>query len=492
MSATGVPETAELIPYFFLSRDLLARAGPPSYHPRMKASPKLLKLPPGPRSPIPGTVFRQLRRGPLEFLTKLTHDYGDISSFRAVGQLYVVINSPDLAQEILQTRAAEFWKGPALQNSKGLLGEGLLTAEGDVHRRQRKLMQPAFHAKQVETYSAQVLSSTNDLITQWKKLSPNSSRQLDIRPEMMGLALVIAGRALFGAILDSDIKTVHRCMDDLMNNYVRAVVPWGKLLNLLPLPSTRKLARARQDLITLVDRMIAARRAEITAGNTSATDLLSRMIAATDQDGPPERSGCPVGGVDGAGGKGAPMSDTQLRDQALTILTAGHETTANAMTFTLYLLAKYPVEQNKLRNSLSGRPDQEFQSQDSPLGHVLLESMRLYPPAWTVGRQNQTAMDIGGYHLPKKCTILIPQWTLHRDARFFPRSARLQSRPLAKTDPSAFRLHSFFHGSEELHRRILCLAGNAHCPLPPCPQLRFLPSARYARPSINPRHHPSA
>lgn len=363
-----------------------------------------LPLPPGPKSRIPGAVFRELRRGPLEFITRLARDYGNIASFRAAGQRYVIVSHPDLAKEILLTRADAFLKGPALQNSKGILGEGLLTAEGESHRQQRRLMQPAFHARHVANYAGEVVQCTHDIVQAWKQRTGTGGAEVDVRPEMMGLTLVIAGRALFGTMLGNEIQTVHRCMDDLMNNYVRSVVPWGKLLNLLPLPSTLKLARAQRDLFSLVDRMIAARRAEPDKGN----DLLSMMIAATD----------------GEGG-GARMTDKQLRDQCVTILTAGHETTANALTFTLYLLARHPAEQEKLRAEAQavlagGDPAPAMMDALVRTRWVLSESMRLYPPAWTMGRQNKEELELGGFRIPAKCTILIPQWTMQRDARFFP------------------------------------------------------------------------
>jgi len=374
----------------------------------MRSSPRL-PLPPGPRSWFPGAIFRELRRGPLEFFTKLTRDYGDISTYRAAGQRYIIINSPDLAREILLTQADAFWKGPALRNSRGILGEGLLTAEGEEHRRQRRLMQPSFHAKHVENYAGGVLSSTAELLATWRQKAPMG---INIRPEMMGLTLIIAGRALFGTPLADDIATVHRCMDDLMNNYVRAIVPWGRILNYLPLASTRKLARARSDLFAVVDRIIAARRKEVenpSADAPARKDLLSLMIAATDDE---------------AAAK-ARMTDKQLRDQCITLLTAGHETTANAMTFTLFLLAKHPAEQARLREEIhavlgTATPTAAHLDQLVRTRWVLSESMRIYPPAWTMGRQNQREVTLGGFRVPPKCTVLIPQWTLHRDPRFFP------------------------------------------------------------------------
>ena len=359
-------------------------------------------LPPGPRSRFPGDLFLQLRRDPLAFLTRLTQTHGDITTFTSLGRRYIVLNHPDLAKEVLLTQADAFWKGPALQNSKDVLGDGLLTAEGDAHRTQRRLMQPAFHAKHVETYAADVLDCTRRFGV------PPSGGVVDIRPHMMRLTLLIAGRTLFGTLLEEETNLVAHSMEALMGNYSRTVVPWGKLLNRLPLPSTLRLRKAQQQLRDLVARMIAKRRGEQSWSGCPKNDLLSTLIAATD----PEH-------------KGAKLTDTQLRDQAITILTAGHETTANAMTFTLYLLAKHPQEQQKLREEITQvLADREPTLADlenlKQTRNVLSESMRLLPPAWTIGRQNQRELVLASHRIPNKCTILIPQWTLHRDARFFP------------------------------------------------------------------------
>ena len=217
-----------------------------------------------------------------------------------------------------------------------------------------------------------------------------------------------------------------------MNNYVRTVVPWGWVLNYLPLPSTRKLARARGDLIGLVDRMVVDRRREMEEAARSNGRGEDMFVGTT---GAQLRGGCPyadrhatrddllsmmIGATDGEGRTGK-LTDGQLRDQCITILTAGHETTANALTFTLYLLARHPEEQEKLREEVrrelgDGEMTAEVADRLERTRWVLAESMRLLPPVWTMGRQNQRAMELGSYHLPAKCTILIPQWILHRDA----------------------------------------------------------------------------
>jgi cytochrome P450 len=361
-------------------------------------------LPPGPRSPIPGRVFKELRTNPLGFLTKYAQIHGDIYAFNALGQRYIVLNHPDLIREVLLTQADAFWKGPALQNSKGTLGEGLLTAEGNAHKQQRRLMTPAFHAKHVETYANAVLDCTADTITKLHAQQP----QVDIRPHMMRLTLQIAGRALFGTLLEKETELVSHSMETLLANFARSVVPWGKLLMKLPLPSTRKIKKAQADLQGLINQIIAARRDAVQNDpKNQNADLLTTLLAATD----PEST--------------VRLTDKQLADQAITILTAGHETTANAMTFTLYLLAKHPTVQSELRTQIQATlgnnpPSPESLNQLPFVRHVLSESMRLYPPVWTVGRQNQRPITLNNFTIPGKCTVLAPQWLLHRDERYFP------------------------------------------------------------------------
>ncbi len=352
----------------------------------------------------------------------------------------MVVSEPEMAREILLVQAEAFWKGRALQNSKGILGEGLLTAEGQVHKCQRRVMQPAFHAKRVEGYGGEVVGSVRAVCEKWKAQlrgvrppkggTPNGiPNVVDVRREMMGLTLVIAGRALFGAMLEEEVALVGRSMEVLMGNYRRTVAPWGKLLNMLPLPSTLRLRRAQGKLRGLVGRMIDARKREMCvearalhasggsalldgrgtggSGDAERGDLLSALLAATDSEG-----------------TGVRLTDEQVRDQAITILVAGHETTANAMTFTLWLLARHPEEQERLRAEvaevLGGRePTVEDLGRMERVRWVLSESMRLLPPAWTLGRENQREVEVGGYRVAKGTTFLIPQWVMHRDERWF-------------------------------------------------------------------------
>jgi cytochrome P450 len=382
-------------------------------------------LPPGPppRTFLTLLRFRGLGGDSLKFFDDLVKKYGNISSFTLFGQRFVVVNSPEVAKEVLLTQAEKFWKGVGLQNSKELFGEGLLTSEGETHRSQRRVMQPAFHAKRVEAYGPEVVGCTRAVCEGWAR---GGEQVVDLHAAMMRLTLVIAGKTLFGALLEEETEVVARSMEVLVASFSRAVVPWGKLLNRLPLPSTIRINRARRQLMGLVDRMIEARRGEMVKGGEVKADLLSAMLAATDPEAGAEK------------GKGV-LTDQQLRDQAVTILTAGHETTANAMTFALWYLARYPAEQallhEELERVLGGRePTVADLGQLERTRWVLAETMRLRPPAWSLGRENQEEMELGGYRIPKKTTVVVVQWTMHRDARFFPEP--LEFRPERWKEPS--------------------------------------------------------
>jgi cytochrome P450 len=367
-------------------------------------------LPPGPppKNFLSLLRFRGLGGNSLVFFDDLIRTYGDISSFSLFGRRFVILNSPELIKEVLLTRADLFWKGIGLQNSKQFFGEGLLTSEGDTHRSQRRIMQPAFHAKHVELYAPEVVACTRARADTW------TTGTIDLHTEMMRLTLIIAGKTLFGALLDEETELVARSMAVMVSSFSRAIVPWGKILNRLPLPSTLRMNRARRQLFALVNRMIADRRAEMLAAGPTAppkTDLLSALLAATDPD-----SAAPSSAV---------LTDKQLRDQAVTILTAGHETTANAMTFALWFLARYPHEQQLLHEELDRVLGNRLPTA-ADLPHlertrwIIAETMRLRPPAWSLGRENQQELELGGYRIPKKTTLVVVQWTLHRDPRHFP------------------------------------------------------------------------
>lgn len=340
------------------------------------------------------------RRDPLKFLTRLAREHGDIVPFRMGPQHVLLLNHPDLVKDALVTRADCFHKGRALQRSKRLLGEGLLTSEGEHHRRQRRLAQPAFHRKRIDSYGAAMVDYAARDSARWR-----DGETLDISHEMMRLTLAIVGKTLFDADVESDTDEIGSALTELLELFQMLLLPYSEYLERLPLPANRRFTRARAKLDAVIYRIINERR----ASGADRGDLLSMLLLAQDEEG--------------ASGS---MTDEQIRDEALTIFLAGHETTANALAWTWHLLAQNPDAEAKLHAELDavlvdGRlPTVEDLPRLRYTEMVLAESMRLYPPAWVVGRLAVKEYAVGDYVAATGTLVLISQYVLHRDPRFFP------------------------------------------------------------------------
>ncbi|MGE5611593.1 MAG: cytochrome P450 [Bacillota bacterium] len=358
-------------------------------------------FPPGPTARWPGQLLLQFHRTPLEFLTRLARHYGDIVHFRSGRLDYFLLNHPDHIHDILVTHADQFTKGPALHRAELTLGQGLLTSEGDLHKRQRKLMQPVFHAQRVSAYAFAMVEHARRLRDHW-----HPGLILDIHEHMMQLALRIVADALFGTDIEPQVKQIGQAMTASVKMFTRALMPWGPLIALLPLPANLRYWHARRYLHQTIDQMIRHRHLmENTLESPPRPDLLSRLLHARD---------------DGTG-----MTDTQLRDEAITIFTAGHETTANALTFAWYLLAANPNAREALEAELDTVLANRLPTADDIprlryTRAVLAESMRLYPPAWTVGRRAIAPVTVGGCQLPPGSVVLMSQWVVHHDPRYWP------------------------------------------------------------------------
>lgn len=330
----------------------------------------------------------------------MAEEYGDAVYFRVGPWDYYFFTHPDAVRDVLVTCDDHFIKGPALQRAKRSLGEGLLTSEGDLHRRQRRLAQPALHPQRVARYADVMIRYAAQTRDGWRE-----GQSIDVHHEMMRLTLRIVAKTLFDADVADEVDAIGRAMDVSVGMFSRAMSPWGPILNKLPLPSNFRFKRAWARLNDTIDRFVAERRAE--GESQQRDDLLSRLLRATDSEG------------DGTG-----MSDRQLRDEAITLFTAGHETTANALTFAFYLLSQNPHDEAQLHAELdrvlAGRDPTAEDVDHLPFTRrVLSESMRLYPPAWAVARQVVEPCTIGGYPLPKDAVVLLSQWVTHRDARWW-------------------------------------------------------------------------
>jgi cytochrome P450 len=346
---------------------------------------------------VPGGVLIRFRRDPLGFLAREAERHGGIFHFVVPGQKYYVLNDPELIRRVLVAEGDGFMKGRALQRSKNVLGEGLVTSEEPLHRKQRKLMAPYFHAKWVEKYAEAMVRCTLAAAGRWE-----AGSVVDVHEEMMRLTLVIAAETLFGTDMEADAEVIGQAMNVMLSGFNRAVVPWGRILQKLPLPSTRKIERARAGLYATIDRVIVeARRA-----GGKRDDVLARLLQARDDE------------------SDQGMDDGQLRAECFTLLTAGHETTANLMTFAWYMLDQHPEVAAKVREEargiLGGRtPEVGESGKFVYLRQVLSEVMRLYPPVWVLGRMPTRPFQAGPYEIPAGSTVLMSQWVMHKHANYW-------------------------------------------------------------------------
>lgn len=354
--------------------------------------------PPGPkRRPLWGDLWA-FRRDPIKFLTEVKR-YGDVVYFHLGPQGVYLFSHPDYVKEIFVNQPRNFYKGRGLQRSKKLLGEGLLTSEEEVHKRQRRLVQPAFHRQRIATYAKVMVDEAVKIRDSWR-----DGQTIKISEEMMRLTLAIVAKTLFDANVDKEAKELGEAMSVFVKSFDMITLPFVEILEKLPLPRIRALNNARDLLNKTIYRIIDERR----ASGKDHGDLLSMLLMAQDEEG------------DGKG-----MSNLQVRDEAMTLFIAGHETTANALTWTWYLLAQHPEIEKKVWQEvdqvLKGRPaTAEDYPQLTYLQMVLSESMRLYPPAWVVGRRVVKECQVGGYTLPVDSITFSCQYLMHHDERYFP------------------------------------------------------------------------
>jgi cytochrome P450 len=356
---------------------------------------------PGPTSWVPGAAFMKFRRDPLAFFTETQRTYGDVARFAFGPQQFFLVSHPDWIEDVLVTSAKKFHKGVALQRAKRLLGEGLLTSEGQAHLRQRRTIQPLFHRQQVQRFAAAMITHA----ARWRD-SLTSGATINVTHQMGALTLAIVGDTLFSSNVQADTDEVRDALSDAVQSFGAAFLPGIEFLEKLPLPVFTRVRHARERLDRIILKVIAERRVD---ADERPSDLVSMLLAARD----PENPAAPG------------MSDQQIRDEAMTIFLAGHETTANAMAWTWYLLGLHPAAEAKLHaeldRALGGRiPTVEDLPRLEYTRAIVAESMRLYPPAWTMGRKAIEEHAIGGYSIPAGALVIVSQWVVHRDPRWWP------------------------------------------------------------------------
>jgi cytochrome P450 len=360
-------------------------------------------LPPGPSRTVPGALLLGFQRDPIGVLMRLRREHGDVVQFRLGGERVVSITDPELIRDVLVTHHSNFRKSRGLERARRLLGDGLLTSEGEFHLRQRRLMQPAFHRRRINSYGETMVRYADRARGRWQ---PGAT--VDLHHEMMDLTLAIVGKTLFDADVEDEADEIGDALGNIIGQFNIFMLSLGEVLERLPLPSTRRFQRAKARLDDTIFRMIDERR----RSGEDRGDLLSMLIAAQDTEG------------DGTG-----MSDQQVRDEALTLFLAGHETTANALTWTWYLLSQHPEIEARIHaeidSVLEGRlPTVDDLPRLTYTRKVFSESLRLYPPAWIIGRRAINAYAVRDYTLPAGTVIIMSQYVVHRDPRWYPEPDR--------------------------------------------------------------------
>ena len=359
-------------------------------------SPIRVGLPPGPKGTLIGGNIRQFRDRLLDFLLQVARDYGPLTSFRVGPRRIFLASASDLIEQVLITDARHYTKHFGARAFKPVLGDGLVTSEGEFWHRQRKLIQPLFLKTRVQSYAPIMGDLTERMLDSWIP-----GKTIRINDEFGTLTSRIALKTLFDLDDEGDRERFNdtlRLSFDLMSARLRRIY---KLPLWVPTPEALCLKRSISDLERKVEGFIASARARQEMGD----DLLSRLMLAQDEDG-------------------TRMSNRQLRDEVMTLYLAGHETTALTLTWTWYLLAQHPRVEDKLVSEwlrvLAGRSPTADQLQQLPYtAAVIAEAMRLFPPVYVIGREATRDLELGGYRVKRGYTVLMSQWVNHRDPQYF-------------------------------------------------------------------------
>lgn len=365
----------------------------------MKRGPRDAKgnLPPGPRGNVLLGSAVDLGRNSLKFLTRCAREYGDIVYLRFFNTPIVLLTHPNEIEYVLVKNQGNFVKSRDYRALKSVLGNGLLTNEGADWQKQRKLVQPTFRHENTERYADVMVLATTRMLDTWR-----GGETRDIHQQMMALTLDVVAQSLFGSDVSGHAGGVEQALAVLLNQFDGMAGLAFLLPEKMPLPSTMKFKRSVKQLDKIIYGIIQERRKT----RKPSKDLLEMLLLSQDAEG-------------------STMSDEQLRDEVMTLFLAGHETTANALSWSWYLLAQHPAVEERLfeeiRSVLGGKTPTAGDVARLPYTEMIVkEAMRLYPPAWAVGRQALKKFELGGYNFPAGTNIAILQWSTQRDARFFP------------------------------------------------------------------------
>lgn len=361
-------------------------------------------------------TMREFQRDAMETMCRYFYEKGDAVRFRFFLNFYgYVFAHPDHVRHILQDNNRNYTKMPHPTNVilKPVVGNGLLTSEGDFWRRQRRLAQPAFHRRRIAEFTTTMSAAAEAMVRRWQTAA-SSGQPLYITEEMMELTLEIVGKTLFSLDLTGAADSVGTAFYDasqqLMILNSRPLSPYT--VKIPWIPSTRRLNRATAVLDAVVNDIIEQRRQRVGSdGDSSGDDLLGMLMDARDEE------------------TGARMDDKQLRDEVMTLMLAGHETTSTALSWTLYLLSQHPEQRERLEEEIdSVLGDRLPALEDLPkltfANQVLQEAMRIYPPAWAMARWSHEADEVGGYYVAPNSAITLSSFLTHRHPDFWPDAER--------------------------------------------------------------------
>ncbi|HZV01739.1 MAG TPA: cytochrome P450 [Planctomycetota bacterium] len=360
---------------------------------------------PGPRGTLLLGSLSEFRRDMLGFMTRCAREYGDMSGFRLAHLRVCLVNDPKLIEQVLVQERDRVRKPWDLRELEFALGKGLLTSEGELWKRQRRLIQPAFTHERIRGYGEIMVRRAQAMVASWK-----DGEVRDLHADMARVTLEIVCEALFGFDISNQADQIGGALELVMRQFERMFTSTIPLPLWFPTPGNLGARRAIRRMDEVVFGIVARRR----ASGEQRDDLLGRLLAAQDADG-----------------KG--MSDQQLRDELLTLIGAGHETTAIALAWTFFLLGRHPDVAARIASdleALAGPPSVEDMGKLASTQEVVQESLRLYPPAWGIARENLEPIDLGGYHLERGTQIWLVNWVTQRDPRFF-------------EEPEAFRPERF-------------------------------------------------
>ena len=408
------------------------------------------KFPPGLKYSLPFYAFKPWVRlgSPILLFEHLHRTYGNISSYKFMGTPIIFVNDPELIREILVTQATAFTKERTVKRMKILLGEGLITSEEPFHMRQRRIAAPAFHRQRIAAYGDQIVASA---VAAAERIVPGAT--FDIAAASMELSLEIVARTLFATRVDEDIRRINDEVNIIMDLY-NFIVAFPRIESFLhlPIPGIVKFRKSKARLDAVVDRLIREHKEATAAGVADRGDLLSMLLSSKDE----------LLDVDGnATGESESMSDAQVRDEVLTIFLAGYETVANGLTWTWYLLSQNPEVEEKLHAELDTVlgvgdarrvPTLADYSALRYTEQVFAESMRLFPPAWAMGRMSTRPVTLGEYRIPAGAHFFFSQYMMSRTKEYYPDPLRFDPdrfTPEAKAARPKYAYFPFGGGSRQ-------------------------------------------